>query len=472
MDNKDFRQHAHELVDWMADYFENIKDYPVKSQVSPGEIYSQIPDSAPKEGQTFQQIFSDFEKIIMPGMSHWQHPNFYAYFPANSSYPSILGEMLTATLAAQCMIWDTSPAGTELEEKVMQWLIKMTGLPENLNGVIQDSASSSTLTAIITAREKYSNFEINENGIDNNRKFKIYCSTETHSSIEKAVKIAGLGKNNLVKIKVDNEQRMDPEELSKAIEKDISQGNRPLCVIATVGTTGTLAIDPLDKIAVITKKHDIWLHVDAAYAGTALILPEFRWMIKGIEHADSLVFNPHKWMFTNFDCSAYFVKEKSALIRTFEIMPEYLKTDSASQVNNYRDWSIQLGRRFRALKLWFVIRSFGIRGLQDKIKKQIDIAKNLEEKIQNHQDFEIMVQTPLNAVFFRYHPQDVTDNDLDKLNAKLLQQLDNSGKLYVTHTKINGKYIIRMIIGQTSVTEQDVLSSWEFIQKTASGINT
>ncbi len=315
MTSEEFRIKAHEFVDWMADYLSSIEEYPVKANVQPGEIYNKLPENPPETGESMDEIFKDFQNIIMPGITHWQSPNFFAYFPANSSYASILAEMLTATLGAQCMIWETSPAAAELEEKVMNWLIQMLGLPSGFEGVIQDTASTATLAALITAREKATQLRINEKGFKSEDKFRIYCSGETHSSIEKAVKIAGFGKENLVKIEVDENFRLKPDLLKESIERDIEQGYQPLSIVATIGTTGTTSSDPLEEIALISKKYNLWLHVDAALAGSALLLPEYRWMIKGIEQVDSFVFNPHKWLFTNFDCSAYFVRDPEMLIR-------------------------------------------------------------------------------------------------------------------------------------------------------------
>ncbi len=381
IDQNEFRNQAHHFVDWMADYLENIEKFPVKSALNPGDIYKSIPAFPPDKPESIDHVFHDFQEIILPGITHWQSPNFFAYFPANSSYPSLLAEMLTATLGAQCMIWETSPAAAELEEKIMNWLKNMIGLPDNFHGVIQDTASTATLTALLTARERHTGYQINEQGFMHND-FRIYCSTETHSSIEKAIKIAGFGRKNLVKIPVDENFRLNTESLVKAIDEDIKKNLKPLAIIATLGTTGSTAIDPLDKIAEIASAFNIWLHVDAAFAGTALILDEYRWMINGIEKVDSFVFNPHKWMFTNFDCSAYFVKDKEALINTFSIIPEYLKTKTTGKVNDYRDWGIQLGRRFRALKLWFVIRSFGLEGLKEKIRYHISLAETAGTKNQ------------------------------------------------------------------------------------------
>lgn len=468
----EFKKYAYEFIDWIVDYYKNIENYPVKSQVKPKEIFNKLPDSPPENSESIEKIFNDFREIILPGITHWQSPNFHAYFPANSSYPSLLAEMLMSALGVQGMKWETSPAAAELEEKVMNWLKEMLGIPENFSGVIQDTASTSTLASIICAREKYSDYKINQNGFKDFKNLRVYCSTETHSSIEKAVKIAGIGKDNLVKINVDDEFKMNTDELEKAITKDIEKGFNPLCVVAALGTTSSTAVDPLEKISKICKKYNLWLHIDAAYAGSALILPEYKWMIKGIEQADSFVFNPHKWLFTNFDCSAYFVREKEFLIRTFEIIPEYLKTLSDTKVNNYCDWGVPLGRRFRALKLWFVIRNFGVKGLQEKLRYHILLAKNLESVIRSDNEFEILAPVIFNLICYRYKPKDVNSEDeLNKINEELLHKINYTGKIYITHTKLNGKYTLRMVIGKTNVNEEHVKKVWELIKETSKDIN-
>lgn len=470
MDTQRFRTEGHKLIDWMADYLEDVRHFPVKSTVNPGEIIARIPSAPPAEGTSFHDIFADFQKDILPGVTHWQHPSFFAYFPANSSAPSVLAEMLTATLGAQCMLWQTSPAAAELEERMMQWLGQMIGLPAGFDGVIQDTASTATLCAMLTAREKRSNYRINDCGFSD-QKFVLYCSTETHSSIEKGVKIAGFGRQNLRQIAVDDKFAMIPSELEKAILQDKAAGLTPLCVIATIGTTGSTAIDPIKQIADICVQQAIWLHVDAAFAGTALLLPEMRWMSEGLELADSFVFNPHKWMLTNFDCSAYFVRDKEALIRTFEILPEYLKTAEADRVNNYRDWGIPLGRRFRALKLWFVIRSYGVEGLRRIIRDHIALSRWVVEQIKNSDDFELLAPAPLSLVCFRYRPRGIDDQAaLNQLNERLLATLNATGKLYMTHTKLRGNYTLRMVTAQTQVTREDVEAAWGLIVKTARGL--
>ena len=380
MNAEEFRKHGHQVIDWVADYLENIEQYPVKSQVNPGDIATTLPMLPPEQGEPFEQLLSDVEEKILPGITHWQHPNFHAYFNANGSYASILAELITAAIGAQCMIWETSPAAAELEERVMEWLINMSGLSQNWDGVIQDTASTGTLVSILTAREKITRFNINNRGFSN-EKLRIYCSAQTHSSIDKSVKIAGIGLDNLVKIPVDDQMALLPHLLEEAIKSDLALGKIPCCIITTLGTTGTTAMDPLEAIADIAIKYNVWHHVDAAYAGAAFVLPEYRHFLKGIEKADTYLFNPHKWMFTNFDCTAYFVKDKEALIQTFEILPEYLKTNTRGKVNDYRDWGIPLGRRFRALKLWFVIREYGASGIRIKIKEHIALAAWLEQRV-------------------------------------------------------------------------------------------
>ena len=463
----EFRKHAHELVEWMASYMENVEDYPVKSSVEPGAIFNKIPDSPPEQSESFDSLMKDFDQIMMPGITHWQNPNFFAYFPANTSPPSILAEMLIATLGSQCMIWETSPAAAELEEKMMIWLRDMIGLPSEFEGVIQDSASTATLAAILTAREKISNFSINNEGAEHAGTLKIYCSGQTHSSVEKAVKISGIGRKNLVKIPVKEDFSMDPVKLKEAIIRDKKKGEIPCCVVATLGTTGTTAIDPLRAIGEICLKYGIWLHVDAAMAGTALILPEFQWMLDGREYIDSFVFNPHKWMFTNFDCTAYFVKDAGLLIKTFEILPEYLKTRTRGKVNDYRDWGVPLGRRFRALKLWSVIRSYGTEGLHTKVREHIRIAACLSEMIIKESDFEILAPVVISVVCFRYNPAGCNEDQINALNEKLNHKLNDSGKLYLSHTVLNNKYTLRMVTAQTNVTLEHIEKAWELIKKTA-----
>ena len=445
---ENFKEEADKILDWIDGYFDRLRELPVKSQVKPHDIYDKIPSKAPLQGENVESILKDLDSVIMPGITHWQHPSFHAYFPANSSYESLLGEMVTAAIGAQCMVWDTSPAAAELEQRMTEWMATATGLPNGFTGVIQDSASSATLVAIITAREKATRFRSNLDGVP--RGLRVYCSSEAHSSIEKGVGVAGLGRNNLVRIETDDEQRLIPEKLEKAICDDIAAGLTPVCVVAAIGTTGTVAIDPLSEIAAICSKYKVWLHVDAAYAGTALLLPEYRYIINGIEHADSLVFNPHKWMFVNFDCSLYYVKDTELLVRTFDILPEYLKTSTHGLVNDYRDWGIPLGRRFRALKLWFVLRGFGLEGIRQRLREQITLNEYFAEQISQSGRFILLRQPFLGFTLFR-----VNDDD-DSVSEKLLAAVNVSGKIYLSHTKVDGRFAIRFHSSQTYVQKEDI----------------
>lgn len=473
MNSADFRRHAHDLVDWMADYLDGVEEFPVKAPVRPGEIAGRLAESPPSTGEPMEAILADFRSVIVPGMTHWQHPSFFAYFQANSSRPSVLAEMLTAALGAQCMMWETSPAATELEGRMMEWLRQMIGLPQGFVGSIQDTASTATLCAILAARERVSVHGVgvgvgaNETGMNDLGVVTAYCSVEAHSSVEKNVKIAGLGCANLRRVPVDGDFGMLPADLDRAIEADLASGCRPACVVATVGTTGVSGFDPLRAIGEVCRKHDVWLHVDAAWAGNALVLPEMRWMTDGVELVDSFVFNPHKWLFTNFDCSAFYVRNPAEFVRVFAILPEYLKTRDGSSVTNYRDWGIQLGRRFRALKLWFVIRSYGVEGLQQLIRSHIAMAHSVAEDIERAEDFELLRPPVLSLLCFRFRPKGANERSLNEINERLLQTINDSGKLYVTHTRINDMYAIRFVVGQTSTEPRHVREAWTTIQDLA-----
>jgi len=460
MDKETFREFGYKFVDWVTDYLEDVEKFPVMARVKPGEIREKLPDEPPQEGEPMERLFEDFKGIILPGITHWQHPCWFAYFPANNSPPSILAELLTAGIGAQCMIWQTSPAAAELEEVVMEWLRSMLGLPEGMQGCIQDTASTSTLVALLSARERATNFESNEKGLK--VPLTVYASEEAHSSVEKDVKIAGYGRENLRYIPTDENFAMIPSELDKAIAADKAKGMKPACVIATIGTTSSTAIDPLGPIGEICAKHGVWLHVDAAFAGTAAVLPEKRDMLKGAQYMDSFVFNPHKWMLTNFDCSAYFVKDPGALIRTFEIHPEYLKTGVDAKVKNFRDWGIQLGRRFRALKLWFVLRSYGVEGIQEFVRKQISMAQMFKKWVEAHENFELLAPVPFSLVCFRYN-DGRGEEELNQINEKLLNEVNNTAEVFLTHTSLRGKYTLRMAIGQRTTQERHVKKAWDII---------
>jgi aromatic-L-amino-acid decarboxylase len=461
---EEFRRFGYACIDWLADYMKDAESYPVRSGVKPGEIKGKLPAEAPMLGEPMEAILGDFREIILPGITHWQHPSWFAYFPANNSPPSVLGELLTAGLGAQCMVWQTSPAAAELEDVVLEWLRKMLGLPDKMAGVIQDTASTATLCALLTARARATDFRANRRGPK--EPLVVYASEETHSSIEKDAKIAGFGTAGLRLIPTDGAFAMIPEELEKAVIADKTRGLQPACVVATLGTTSSTAVDPLRPIGEICRRHGLFLHVDAAYAGTAALLPEKRWMLDGAEHMDSFVFNPHKWMFTNFDCSAYFVKDPQALIRTFEIHPEYLKTGHDAQVKNYRDWGIQLGRRFRALKLWFVIRYYGVEKLQAMVREHLRLAQLFKKWVEEHGDFELMAPVPLGLVCFRMNDGRGADA-LNAFNSELLERVNATGKLFMTHTTLKGAYVLRMVVGQRTTEERHVRQAWDIIVKTA-----
>jgi aromatic-L-amino-acid/L-tryptophan decarboxylase len=466
MDLAEFRRHAHVFVDWMADYLETLESLPVKAPVKPGQIADALPARPPEKAEPLEAIFQDFKAIVVPGITHWQHPKFFAYFPANSSPPSLLAEMLTATLGAQCMLWQTSPAATEMETRVLDWLRQMIGLPDGFIGTIQDSASSAILCAILTGRERATGWRVNDDGVS--QRLTVYCSAETHSATEKGAKIAGVGRKNVRKIAVDATFAMRADALDRAIAEDKAAGAVPVCVVASIGTTGVGAVDPLRAIGKVCRKHGVFLHVDAAWAGSALVLPEHRWMIDGIEHADGFVFNPHKWMFTNFDCSAHFVRDPDALVQTLEILPAFLRTRERGHVIDYRDWSVPLGRRFRALKLWFVIRAYGVEGVRALIAAHIELAREAEGWIVAAPDFELMAPRSLALLNFRYHPRGVDEaGALDRLNERLLEALNDSGELYLTPNRVNGAYAIRLAIGQTTTERRHVEAAWETIQATS-----
>lgn len=463
MDPDEFRRYGHIFVDWVADYFNGIETYPVCSPVKPGDVRDGLCVEMPEKGESMETIFRDFQDKIIPGVTHWQHPSWFAYFPANNSPPSILAELLTAGLGAQCMVWKTSPAAAELEELVMEWLRDMLGLPKIMTGVIQDTASTATLVALLSARERATAYESNRKGIK--IPLIVYASQEAHSSVEKGVKIAGYGKNNIRYIPTDESFAMIPSELERAVKEDKEQGRFPACVVATVGTTSSLAIDPLVGIGKICKEHEIWFHVDAAFAGTAAILPEKKWILDGVENVDSFVFNPHKWMLTNFDCSAYFVSDPASLIRTFEIHPEYLRTGQDAEVKNFRDWGIQLGRRFRALKLWFVLRSYGVEGLRRMVREHIRLAQYFKERVNEHPLFELMAPVNLSLVCFRLN-DGRSEGDLNIINEELLAMINQTGKVFLTHTTLKGKYVLRMVIGSRTTEEKHVREAWELIVTT------
>lgn len=466
MSPEEFRREGYALIDWLADYAANVEQYPVLSQVAPGDIRAALPDQAPRIGEPFADIMADFERHILPGITHWQSPNFFAYFPANTSGPSILGELLSAGLGVQGMLWLTSPACTELETHVLDWIVDMLGLPGKFKstsdggGVIQDSASSATLCAVLAARERATRFNAKESGP--NGRLIAYCSTETHSSLDKACAIAGIGMKNVRKIATDAAMAMDPKALAEQIESDRNAGLIPFFVCATIGTTSSLALDPVPAIAAICEEQRIWLHVDAAMAGTAAMCEEHRALHRGVEYADSYCFNPHKWMFTNFDCNCFYVADRQELINTLTILPEYLRNaaSESGEVIDYRDWHVPLGRRFRALKLWFVIRHYGLEGLKHHIREHVRLAAEFAKWVGDSNEFEIAAPPRLNLVCFRH-------TGGDEFNRTLSDQLNKSGRLFLSHTTIAGKVCLRLCIGQTQTMDSHVAAAWRLIEGTA-----
>jgi aromatic-L-amino-acid decarboxylase len=469
MTPEEFRRYGHAVVDWIADYQSRIETFPVLSQVKPGEIRASLPANPPATGEDFDALLKDVDQLILPGVTHWQSPNFFAYFPCNASGPGILGDLLASALGVQGMLWSTSPACTELETHVMDWLVGMLGLPEKFlstgagGGVIQDTASSAVLCALLAARERATDYASNKMGC--NGKLVAYASTQTHSSLEKAAMIAGIGTHNLRLVEVDEKFAMRPEALAKQIEADQKAGLTPIFVCATVGTTSSNAMDPGAAIGDVCRNNDLWLHVDAAMSGTAMVCPEFRHLQNGVEFADSYNFNPHKWMGANLDCSCFWVADRKALIQTLSILPEYLRNQATESgaVIDYRDWHIQLGRRFRSLKLWFVIRHYGVEGLQHNVREHVRLAQQFAEWVRKDDRFELAAPVPLNLVCFRHKAGDAA-------NQTIMDRLNRSGDLFLTHTKLHGKLTLRLSIGQMHTKARHVEKAWERIKEETAGL--
>ena len=464
---EEFRRAGHATVDWIADYIEGVGDLPVLSPVEPGGVRAQLPASPPEAGEPWSAILEDVTSVILPGITHWQSPNFYAFFPANSSGPAVLGDLMSAGLGIQGMLWATSPACTELETHVLDWLVDMCGLPDRFSsqssggGVIQDSASSATLVALLAARERATHGQANRHGTGGD--LTAYTSVHGHSSIDKGVRIAGFGSEMLRHVAADPDHALDPDALEDAILSDKAEGLTPTVVVATVGTTSSTAIDPIAAIGDVCQAHGLWLHVDAAYAGTAAVLPEMRWILDGLDRADSYVFNPHKWMLTNFDCSAFYVADRAELIETLTIAPEYLKNQATASgaVFDYRDWQVSLGRRFRALKLWFVIRSFGVGGIRHHVRAGIDLAQELAGWVASDPDFDLAAPHPFGLVCFRHRGG-------DRVNQEIVERINASGQAYLTHTVLDGAYTIRVAIGTPTTTRDHVAALWQQITTAAS----
>jgi aromatic-L-amino-acid/L-tryptophan decarboxylase len=475
MPGEEFKERGYKLVDWIAEYFQDIEKYLVVPNIKPGDIKKILPSNPPVLSESFDKIFSDVNNVIMPGVTHWNHPNFMAYFNSTSSSPGILAELLSAALNTNGMLWKTSPSTTELERVTVDWMRQMLGLPESFWGIIYDTASVSSVHAIAAAREEVGEYNFRKKGLSGGNKIpklRLYASEHAHSSIEKAAILLGIGLDGVRKIPVDAEYKMLPEKLSEAIEEDRINGWRPFCVVATVGTTSTTSIDPVERIAYICEEEKLWLHVDAAHAGVIAMLPEMKYVFSGVERADSLVVNPHKWMFTPIDLSLFYTRKPDILKRAFSLIPEYLKTTEDYTTENLMDYGIQLGRRFRALKLWFVIRYFGVNGIIERLREHIRLGQLFAKWIDEHPDFERVAPTPFSTICFRANPAKTNDEEKivhgtpyeEWLNEKLMQNINETGKLFISHTKLNGKFVIRLTISGIRTEERHVREAWELIQ--------
>jgi aromatic-L-amino-acid decarboxylase len=468
MDAQEFRRLGYQLVDWIADYREGLERLPVMSQVKPGEVRAAFPDHPPLHGGRVAQALAALERDVLPGITHWNHPSFFAYFPSNTSYSSILGDLAASGLGAQGMSWQTSPAATEVEEVVMDWLRQMVGLSPAFTGVIHDTASTATFTALLCAREKVSDYAQNTEGLQSGEApLVVYASDQGHSSIEKAALLAGFGRSFLRLIPTDENHALRLDLLQAAIEKDIEIGLRPCALVAAIGTTGTTALDPLPALADLAEQHGLWLHVDAALAGTAMVLPECRWMWEGIERADSLVFNPHKWMGVGFDLSAYYVRDPQHLIRVMSTNPSYLRTAQDGQVSNFRDWHIQLGRRFRALKLWFYLMDVGVEGLQTRIRRDLANAQWLKDQVDAAPDWERLAPVPLQTVCIRHLKPGLDETALAAHNLEIARRINEGGKAYLTPSLLKGRQMLRVSIGAETTERRHLEALWEALRQAA-----
>jgi aromatic-L-amino-acid/L-tryptophan decarboxylase len=465
---EEFRRHGHEVVDWVADYLAHVADLPVQTAVEPGWVRAQLSAHPPEQGEPFDAVLADLDRVVLPGLTHWQHPGFFAYFPANASGPSVLGDLVAAGLGVQGMLWATSPACTEVETLVLDWFAELLDLPLAFRsdgdggGVIQDSASSATLCALLAARERATGYATTRTGVD--RALVVYASAETHSSVEKAVRVAGLGADQLRLVDTDANLRMRADALAAAVAADRAAGRTPCAVVATVGTTSTGAVDPVADIAAVARRAGLWLHVDAAWAGTAAVCPELRWLHRGVAHADSYCTNPHKWLLTNFDCTAFYVADRTTLVQTLSVLPEYLRNaaSESGSVIDYRDWQIPLGRRFRALKLWFVIRHYGAAGLRAHIRRHVALASDLAARVSEHPELELAAAPVLGLVCLRHRAgDDATRAVLERVNA--------SGRAYLTHTRVGGRFTLRVAIGGVRTDAAAVDALWDLLVQGADG---
>ncbi len=464
----EFRRYGHQLVDWIADLFERIDTVPVTTSMTPGELRTRLPSATPSTSEGMDAILADVDRLIMPAMTHWNHPANFAYFNSSGSSPGILGEMLSAAFNVNCMTWQSCPAGTELEQVTLQWLRDLLGLPSDLWGIIYDTASSASMHAIAAARESVTDLNVREEGLCGRSdvpRLRLYTSEQAHMSIDKGALTCGIGMQGIRKIPLDDSFRMRPELLQQAITEDRRDGWLPFCVVATVGTTSTTAIDPVPEIASICRKEDLWLHVDAAHGGIAAIEPGMRHVLLGCEQADSIVVNPHKWMFVPIDLSAFYTRRPDVLKRAFSLVPDYLRSEHDAKVENYMEYGVALGRRFRALKLWFVLRYFGAEGLARRIREHFRLAGMFAGWIDGHQEFERLAPVPLTTICFRAHPRGIDVGEaLNRINDRLMNAVNASGLMFVTQTKLNGMTVLRLVVSHLRTEEKHVRSAWQLLQ--------
>lgn len=464
MKYSDYAQWTNRATRWIEQHFATLRDKPVRAQTEIGAIAARLPAHPPEQAVDMETIMADFERIVPDGITHWQHPRFFAYFPSNAAPASMIAEQLTNAIASQCMLWQTSPAATEIEQVMIDWLRQAMDLPEGFKGVIQDSASSATLSAILTMRERATGFTGNDKGLSGQGRLRIYCSAQVHSSIDKACWVAGIGQDNLVKIPTNDAFEMDPNALQDAITADRAAGHIPAGLVLCTGGTSIGACDDLPPLIAIAKAEDLYTHLDAAWAGSAMICPEFRDVWRGAEDCDSIVFNPHKWLGANFDCSIQFLKDANIQRRTMGLRPSYLETPQAQEITNFNEWTVPLGRRFRALKLWFLIRAYGLEGLRSRIRNHVAWTKELESKLHAHPDFTITTDSRLALFTFQYTPK---DGDPNAASAELLQRINDDGRIYLTQTLHQGQYVIRFTAGQFDCTRDDVMTAYDVITELA-----
>ncbi|MDB4950248.1 MAG: hypothetical protein JWM27_2897 [Gemmatimonadetes bacterium] len=471
MDPEEFRRYGHQVVDWIAEFIAHPERHRVLPDVRPGDTSARLPASPPEHGEGMDAILRDFGDVIVPGLTQWNHPGFLAYFANTASGPAILGEMLTAALNNNAMLWRTGPSATELEERALDWLRQMMGLPAGFHGTIQDTASISTLVAVCAARERVG-LDIRDQGMSGRDlpRLRLYCSREAHSSVERAGIVAGIGRAGTRTVETDAEFRMDPAALERAIVEDLAAGVKPFCVVATVGTTSTTSIDPVPAIADVCERHGLWLHVDAAYGGAAAVVPEMRWVMEGCERADSLVVNPHKWLFVPMDLSALYARDPQAIRRAFALLPAYLVTSEGAGVTNLMDFGPALGKRFRALKLWMTLRYFGAQGFAERIREHLRLARDFAAWIDADPAWERMAPAPFSLVLYRHRPSGMADDALDAHNERLMDAVNATGEIFVSHTRVHGRFALRLAIGNLRTDARTIARAWRILRDAAASV--